>query len=152
VYLNQGVTAPSVFIDVFQIWENVGINDMKAFEVFQMWEGDVSTNTPTPGIWFLSPDAGREGDGVRIFGFGTGATVGTYSGTVEAYFGPATGWQNVPVISWNVYPETANAYTAARTIDALAGIIDPQHSIIEIVVPPGALPPGFSLRIRTNGP
>jgi hypothetical protein len=153
VFVNQSVIGDSKVPDVEYVYANVGLPDLRTpNEVQYMYEGDVSTNTPTPGIWFLAPDSGREGDGVRIFGFGTGALAATYSGVVQAYFGPSTGWQNVPVVTWTVYPETANAYTAARTIDTVSGVIDPQHAVIEIVVPPGALPPGFSLRIRTNGP
>jgi hypothetical protein len=31
-------------------------------------------------------------------------------------------------------------------------VIDPEHTTVEIVVPAGALPPGYPIRIRTEGP
>lgn len=153
VYINQGVIAPVKVGAADYIFENVGPNfglTPGAFDYIYL--GDVSTNTPTPGIWFLDPDSGRAGDGIKIYGFGTGALQATYGGTVEAYFGAGVGWVSVPVLSWGIFPATANALTAARRIDPAAGVVDPQHSVIEIVVAPAALPPGYPLRIRTEGP
>lgn len=111
--------------------------------------GDVNTLAPFPHIWFLRPAAGREGDGISIVCFGVGDLVTTYSGSVELYYGPTLGWIAVPVTAWNTYPPTVNAYTADRRLDPPASLIDMQHTVIEIVVPVGALPPGYPLRVRT---
>jgi hypothetical protein len=113
--------------------------------------GDVNTLTPTPHIWFLKPKSGRPGDGIRIFCFGVGDLQATFSGVVEAYWGPVIGWVAVPVITWQTYGPTAAAYTALRQLDELAEIIDMQHTVIEITVPLTALPPGMPVRIKTNG-
>jgi hypothetical protein len=115
-------------------------------------EGDVNTLPPTPHIWFLSPAAGRSGDGIRIFCFGVGDLVSTYAGSVQLYYGSVLGWVTVPVVSWQTFPPGPNAYTAARMLDPETGYIDMQHSVVEIVVPDGALPPGYPLRIRTVTP
>lgn len=114
--------------------------------------GDVNTLAPSPHIWFLRPAAGREGDGISIVCFGVGDLVGTYSGSVQLYYGPAIGWVTVPVVSWQTFPPTPDAYTELRRLDPLAFHIDMQHSVIEIVVPLGALPPGYPLRVRTVTP
>jgi hypothetical protein len=74
----------------------------------------------------------------------------TYGGVVE-YLDAGT-WHPIPVVTWQTFPGTANALTAARTINEELGILDPQHTGIQIVVPAGALPPGYPIRVRTNGP
>lgn len=153
LYENVGAAGPPLHPGYHYEYVNVGADLVKRHQAYHdVFEGDVSTNTPTPLIWFLAPESGRPGDGIKIYGFGTGPLQSTFGGVVEAYFGAATGWVSVPVLSWGVFPETPNAYTAARKIDPVAGIIDPQHSVIEIVVSPAALPPGYPIRIRTEGP
>lgn len=114
--------------------------------------GDVNELTPEPHIWFLKPKSGRPGDGIRIICFGVGDLQSTFSGLVDAYYGPVLGWQPVPVIGWQTYPPTEAAYTGARLIDELAELIDMQHTVIEITVPLTALSPGMPVRIRTDGP
>lgn len=113
--------------------------------------GDASTNPPGPHVWFLLPAAGREGDGIGIYCFGVGDLVGTYAGSVELFYAGA-GWVAVPVVSWQTFPPGVNAYTAARVLDPSIPHIDMQHTVIEIVVPAGALPPGYPLRVRTVTP
>lgn len=112
--------------------------------------GDVNELTPVPHIWFLKPKSGRPGDGIRIVCFGVGDLQSTFSGIVEAFF-PGTGWTAVPVLSWQTYPPTDEAYTELRRLDEVDEHIDMQHSVIEITVPMAALPPGIPVRIRTNG-
>lgn len=114
--------------------------------------GDASTNPPAPHVWFLKPAAGRSGDGIKIYCFGVGDLVGTYSGSVQLFYGGTLGWVTVPVVSWQTFPPGVDAYTAARRLDPEAAYIDMQHSVVEIVVPDGAVPPGYPLRIRTVTP
>lgn len=111
--------------------------------------GDVNTSDPGPHIWFVRPAAGRSGDGIRIYCFGVGDLVTTFSGSVQLFYGGTVGWVTVPVISWQTVPPGPDAYTAARKLDPETGYIDMQHSIVEIVIPDGAVPPGYPLRIRT---
>lgn len=141
-----------------QVWpayayENVGVEITIVDNVPQyVYEGDVNTATPNPVIWFLLPSFGREGDGIAIYGFGFGDLQSTYTGVVEVDWGGVTGWQSVPIVSWQTFPADAPAYTAARIIDEVAGIVDPQHTVIQILVPTGAIPPGYPVRVRTDGP
>lgn len=132
--------------------ENIGVAIVLHPEAVEYaYYGDVNTLTPTPHIWFLKPKSGRPGDGIRIFCFGVGDLQATFSGVVEAYWGPVLGWVTVPVINWQTFLPTSEAYTALRQLDELAEIIDMQHSVVEITVPLSALPPGMPVRIRTNG-
>jgi hypothetical protein len=114
--------------------------------------GDVNTLAPFPHIWFLRPAAGRSGDGINIFCFGVGDLAETYTGSVELDFGGTIGWVAVPVVAWNTMPPTPDAYTAARLLDAETAYIDMQHSVVQITIPDGAIPPGYPLRIRTVTP
>lgn len=133
-------------------YENVGAEITVVDNVPQyVYEGNVNTATPNPVIWFLLPSFGREGDGISIFGFGFGDLQSTYSGVVEVDWGGVTGWQSVPIVDWQTFPADAPAYTGARVIDEVAGIVDPQHTVIQILVPTGAIPPGYPVRVRTDG-
>lgn len=134
-------------------YENVGVMVTSVDHVPQyVYEGDVNTATPDPVIWFLLPSYGRGGDGVAIYGFGFGDLQSTYGGVVEINWGPPLGWQSVPIVSWQTFPPTGDAYSGDRYIDEMIGGMDPQHTVIEIVVPPGAIPPGYPVRVRTEGP
>ena len=153
VYENVGVLhTPSQSWAAYS-YENVGVEITVVDNVPQyVYEGDVNTATPNPVIWFLLPSYGREGDGISIYGFGFGDLQSTYTGVVEVDWGGVTGWQSVPIVSWQTFPADAPAYTGSRVIDEVAGIVDPQHTVIQILVPTGAIPPGYPVRVRTDGP
>lgn len=152
-YENVGVDDnPSQSWPVYA-YENVGVEITVVDNIPQyVYEGDVNTATPNPVIWFLLPSYGREGDGIAIYGFGFGDLQSTFSGVVEINWGGVIGWQSVPIVSWQTFPADAPAYTSDRVIDEIAGIVDPQHTVIQIVVPTGAIPPGYPVRVRTDGP
>lgn len=114
--------------------------------------GDVMTGPPSPHAWFLVPGAGRSGDGIKIYCFGVGDLQSTWAGAVELDYGGSRGWVAVPVTSWQTFPAGPNAYLAARRLDPEAGYIDMQHTVVEITIPDGAVPPGYPLRIRTVTP
>lgn len=61
------------------------------------------------------------------------------------------GWTALGAISWQTFPPNADAYTAARHMNANLGETDMQHQVIECVVPMNAVPPGYPLRVRTEG-
>ena len=113
---------------------------------------NVTTTTPTPAIWFLKPTSGRSGDGINVVGWGFGDLQTTYSGIVEVDFGDGLGWTAVPAVSWQTFPATADAYDDERELDPVFGEVDWQHTVIGILVPSGAVPPGYPVRVRTNGP
>lgn len=153
VYENVGIDDRVVLTGTDYVFGNVGVvipSNPPASEY--MYWGDVSSNTPVPHIWWLKPSSGRPGDGIQIVCFGAGDLQATFNGQVEIYMGATGGWQSVSVNTWQVFPPTANAYTGLRTLDEAANVIDMQHQIIEITVPSGAVPPGYPLRIRTDGP
>lgn len=134
------------------LYENVSViyfveGDWSAY----VESGDVSTNTPIPHIWFLKPRSGRPGAGIRIFGFGFGDLQTTFDAVIEIDYGVGD-WQSVQPISWQTYPPDANAYTALRMLDPDTEYIDMQHTVVEVTVPDDAMPPGYPIRIRTNGP
>ncbi len=152
------------------VYENVGVvsvADKRSFHYVDLnigWAGsnsgltgeyvyeNVTTGTPNPMIWFLRPSFGREGDGIAIYGFGFGDLQSTFDGVVEIDWGGIIGWQSVPIVSWQTYPADPPAYTPDRVIDEMNAVVDPQHTVIEIIVPPRAIPPGYPVRVRTNGP
>lgn len=70
---------------------------------------------------------------------------------VEINYG-GENWEPVQVLGWQTYPPDPNAYTELRMIDPETEHIDMQHTVIEITVPEEAVPPGYPIRIRTNGP
>jgi hypothetical protein len=172
IYENVGIELLPSYWGVLEAYENVGLQDLRKGYVVdthyyvvspedrrkgdatdQMYFGDVNTQTPTPHIWWIKPAAGRAGDGIQIVCFGAGDLQSTFSGVVEIYMGAAGGgWQPVSVNTWQVFPPTVNAYTSARTLDEAANVIDMQHQVIEITVPAGSVPPGYPLRLRTEGP
>jgi hypothetical protein len=152
-YENVGVEYTPSQVSPAYGYENVGVEVNPVDNVPQyVYEGDVNTATPNPVIWYLMPSFGREGDGVAIVGFGFGDLQTTYSGVVEVNWGGGIGWQTVPNTSWQTFPATGSAYTGSRVIDEVNGYVDPQHTVIEITVPSGAVPPGYPVRVRTNGP
>lgn len=111
-------------------------------------EGDVTTDTPHPRIWFVTPDNGRAGDGIRVFGLGFGDLPSDFNGQLEWKNGD--NWEGLSVTSWQTFPPSVNAYTADREMDVLSGKIDMQHTVIEFQIPNIALPPGFSVRVTTE--
>jgi hypothetical protein len=133
--------------------ENVGA---AFFPASQSWHfahwGDVSTNTPVPHLWFLKPAAGRSGDGIQLYCFGVGDLPATYAGVVEIDMGGGQGWVSLPVVGWQTFPATPAAYTAARVLDPENALIDMQHTVVSVTIPADLLPPGYSLRLRTEGP
>lgn len=135
------------------VHENVGFRisiDPDAVEY--AFEGDVSTNTPTPRLWFLLPNSARPLDGVAIYGLGMGDLVSTFDAQVQILPTGATEWIDVPVVSWQTFPPTDDAYTEDRVLNPSTGEIDMQRTVVEILVPDESQPPGFLIRIRTDGP
>lgn len=132
--------------------ENVGVVDDPASYWAASSTQNVTTDTPSPRIWFLRPAAARAGDGVEIVGWGFGDLQTTFSGVVEMDWGGEIGWQPVLITSWQTFPADPPAYTEDRELDESTGKIDPMHTVIQFTVPDGAIPPGYPVRVRTDGP
>lgn len=88
--------------------------------------GDISTNVPTPHIWFIRPASGREGDNTFVFGHGFGDTDATYNGNVE--------YSGVPMLTgaWDRIPGTISQ---TRYIDTQALDFQCEHGIILATIP-----------------
>lgn len=110
--------------------------------------GDVDDSQPTPHIWFLRPTSGRAGEGIEVVGFGMGDLQVTYEGRLEHR--PGADWLSLPISDWQTYPPTADAYTDQRVLDPVLGQIDQQHTIITFIIPAGAEPPGWPVRVVTE--
>jgi hypothetical protein len=113
------------------------------------YEGDVNTLTPTPHIWFIKPASGRSGDGFVVYGHGFGAPQAQYSGVLQ--FFEAGVWTTVGVVSWTLVAATAHAYDSLRLLDPTIPYIDAEHNEVQVTIPNGLVPPGYLLRIETNG-
>lgn len=153
-YVNANVGyAPTLDRDVTAIeyaQENVGLAAVVYQGAVEYGHyGDVNTLTPTPHIWFVRPVQGRAGDGIELVGGGLGSTQAQYAGLLQLEYPP---WTTIPVTGWAEVAAGANAYTASRTIDPENGIIDMEHIVVEFLLPADAVPPGYRLRVRTDGP
>lgn len=151
-YLNQGILdlpEPTAFAYVYG---NAGLPaTTSSAGIAYVYMGDVDDSTPTPHIWFLRPAAGRPGDGIRVIGFGFGDTPTQYNGVLEMLLNGE--WVGVDVTAWQTYPASPDAYTDDRMIDVITGLtVDPQHTEIEFVIASYLIPPGVSVRVRTDGP
>lgn len=168
--INVGVTAISDRDAVLSTSTNVGFEDRrrKTWPVYSMLNVGVpaagarswavyamqntTEGTPNPRIWFIRPAYGRSGDGIEIVGWGFGDLQSTFSGVVEMDYGGEVGWVPVTVASWQTFPADPPAYTDDRVLDEQTSIIDPMHTVIGFVVPADAVPPGYPIRVRTDGP
>lgn len=152
IYENVGVEETLYHGGIDYLYENVGVEITPyAGGSEYVYEGDVDTSTPTPLIWFLQPASGRVADGIEIVGFGFGDLQTTYGGQLEIDLGGVIGWQPLAVVSWQTFPPTVDAYTAGRQLDVVTGTIDMQHQKIGFIVPSGSIPPGYPVRVVTNG-
>lgn len=151
VYENVGVLFSQNKDGVEYVYENVGVLFTLSVDAVEyVYEGDVNTTTPTPRIWFIKPLSGRSGDGFVIYGHGFGAPQSQYSGLLQFFI---TGvWTTVGVNTWTLVAAGAEAYTANRLLDSDIPHIDMEHNEVEVTIPGGFVPPGYLLRIETNGP
>ena len=150
-YENVGVAVTLVDNWPIYSYENVGvqITTVDNWPAYS-YENVDSSLLPEPRIWFLRPESGRPSDGIAIYGLGFGDLQSTFSGVVEIDYGDPVGWVTVPVSTWQTYPADAAAYGPDRLLDETLPQVDMQHTIIEILIPNDAVPPGYPLRVRTT--
>lgn len=152
VYVNCGLFLQQTQEGHGYVYENIGVELPPLEDGIEYVYLFVTTDTPDPVLWFLRPNFGRDGDGFRLYCFGVGEFQATFSGVVELDWGGVTGWQTITVVSWQTIPANGDAYGPDRTFDEPTAHIDMEHTIIEAVIPAGTLPPGYRIRIRTDGP
>lgn len=149
--MNVGVTLPVVQNAAHIECLNVGVNlPLVKHAVHIDCIGDVNTATPTPQIWGIFPTAGREGDGFTIYGHGFGATAATYNGTAIMEMAPDV---VLSVSAWVQVAAGAHAYDALRYLDVSTSppTITMEYQRIDVTVPNGAIPPGYPVRVDTDG-
>jgi len=88
---------------------------------------NITTDTPTPHIWYVFPSFGREGWEFRIIGYGFGDTQGTYTGSATL------DGLGLSILTWQLIAESS----ADLTIDPIADIAEPIHQEIRTQVPVG---------------
>lgn len=128
---------------------NVGVHTTLSGDATEyLYFGDVNTDAPTPWLWALMPHSGRPGDGISVYGHGLGATQATYSGELQMLIDGT--WGPISVVAWTVEAASVDAYTEDRAILPYEGRIDPEHGVIDTVIPVDAHNPGHQLRVRTT--
>lgn len=127
---------------------NVGVDAPMSGSVPETIVGEVLTGGAPPLIFGLIPDASRSGEGCSIVGSGFGASQVERSGVAEAFDG--VDWQPLAVNGWSRTNASADAETTDRVIDPTFADIDPEHEVIDVVVPAWAEPPTMQIRVRTT--
>lgn len=124
------------------ILQNVGFRVTLDPDVAEyVYEGDVSTNRPSPHLWFLWRPFGFAGDEVWLYGQGFGNPQGQYSGHVFIDAGPDyTDADIEPGINeWYLQEVTTHAYDDQRTIypgtNSTPPRVDQQVEIIRVNIP-----------------
>ena len=133
------------------LFANVGVQVTLTDEWPAYLYAYVTSDPPMPHLWFLRPPSGREGDGVEVVGWGFGDTPEQYSAGVEIELEPGV-WTAMQTVTYQTFPATADGYNDNRVLNQATGEIDPQHTVIAVVVPPGTEPPGYPVRVRTVTP
>lgn len=144
-YENVGVSIANAREGHGYQYVNAGVNTPNAREGYG-WQylGDVDTSSPTPHVWYLRPDYGREGWEFKVVGNGFGDTQPTYSGEVllSALL--------CGVIDWRKVAAGTDAYGPNRTIDPPADSANVERQEVRVTVPPGAA--SGLVKVRTNAP
>lgn len=102
--------------------------DTRDFDRFLYALAYLTSDVPTPHIWYVFPSFGREGWEFKVVGYGFGDTQGTYNGAVLLN---ALGCS---VLSWTAVAESSTDLT----IDPVTDIAEPIHQEVRCVVPAGA--------------
>jgi hypothetical protein len=146
VGLALGVLTPSA---VAYMDENIGLPIVPGSPdaIAYLDLGDVTTDVPTPYLWFVVPDVARPGDPLKIYVAGAGSDMTKCS--VERYIKETDSWVQVSIASLINLPAQPEAYGDLREIDPLLGA-NVEHCEIQLAVPVDA-PPNekMLLRVRT---
>lgn len=134
--------------DAEYVMENVGFEITVEADVYDyVYEGDVSTNAPTPHVWFTWKRYGFVGDEVWAYGHGFGNPQDEYAGDLVLRLGPdyLPDTEILPAINeWYLQEALPEAYGDDRKIyagsDVAEPIVNQQVEIVRWVVPSGALP------------
>jgi hypothetical protein len=101
---------------------------------------DIVTTTPTPHIWYVKPNYGKEGWQFDVVGYGFGDTQPEYNGLVKL------GVVTCPLDVWSAVAAQALPHTIDRDLD----IADPVHQRLTVQVPVGG--ETGTVTVQTDGP
>lgn len=106
--------------------------------------GDVSTHTPIPHIWYMTPAAQFREQLIEVVGYGFGISEAEFNG--ECKLGPGA----MSIHSWHRDLPKTNAYDTERKIDATVNYSDVFCDRIQAVVPNNAF--DDEVTVETDGP
>ena len=149
VYENVGIHAIPASLSYQYIYENVGFGVYLSPNAYQYtYESEVLDEFPNPKIWFTRPGAGKPRDGIMVYGFGWGATAGTYD--FELQMEIEDDWIPLSISGFQVVAAGVNGYNENRKIDVGNAIITMQHQRVLILIPNEAVIPGSRIRVKTD--
>jgi hypothetical protein len=102
-----------------------GLKDDEQYVYFE----DVSTDVPTPHLWFLYPPSGYRGDVVLLFGMGFGDSVAEYDGVVKY------GTEEFTPAHWLKINGTGAQFGTGRAIQSANSNVNVEHQRIAVAMP-----------------
>lgn len=93
------------------------------------WLGDVSTNVPTPHVWYIYPPTARIGEQVDIVGHGFGDNAAEYAGVARLSAAALV------IDSWARVAASVDAYGVDRIISSVNDAVNVEHDRIRWTVP-----------------
>jgi hypothetical protein len=102
-----------------------GFKDDEQYVYFE----DVSTDVPTPHLWFLYPPSGYRGDVVQLYGLGFGDNQPEYDGTVKY------GTTDFTPVSWSKVNGTGAQFGTGRAIQSANANVNVEHQRIAVTMP-----------------
>lgn len=113
-----------------------GVNEVS----FYIYLGDVSSNVPTPHLWYVYPPSEFRGGVVTLIGQGFGTSQAVVNGQAL--------YDGIPVTvnNWAQTAAGVHAYDNLRVIQSSNDVVNVEHERIDVVVPVAAVDDYFSVR------
>lgn len=147
LYENAGIAALSSPVAVESLYENAGFERIAHDDTAEyIYESEVSTNTPTPHLWFVYKTYGFVNDHVYLYGQGLGSLASQYNAKPMIDYGPDFTLDDIAlgIFDWSVLPGGPDSYGPDRKIYAGADGAPPtsnvETQIIEVVIPTDVAP------------
>jgi hypothetical protein len=163
VEMNVGIDYPDEPLQIAYTEMNVGVPkqwrelsayfDMNVFPKIertrrQAFYADMNVvdGRPTPQIWWIRPQQGREGYVFNIYGQGFGDFQGEFDGIVKL------GNYVCQVSRWETVPEdvTVEEHLIKHGLNAADDVITPEHGWIVAIVPDGAVSANVNVILRSE--
>ena len=123
---------------------NFEVNPENELAAFASLFENITTQVPTPHIWYIVPAAGNRGEIITVVGAGFGPDAPTFEGYVT--LGSA-----LPAIEdWRRIVASGDALSSGRSIDSLNDTVDPEHDRIDFRIPSNAV--SSDVRVYLSAP